>query len=252
MKKVKFLVTSVLSFMLLTSSVYAACNYEEKAKLNNESANVKANYEIKERELTKDEYTAPPDAIPIDEQDSYVPKTEYIEVNILNLIENLYVTVKNDVTKDVKTYYYTDATNGNIKFNWNEIGSIVNYTIKVMASSSSDCNGQTLRTLYLTLPRYNEYSEYDVCDRIPDYYMCQRFVTYDDFKYDDFTENVTKEIADRNKKNEEKKENNKWYKKVGKFISDHKTAFIIGGISLVVVAGGATYIIIKKRRRSII
>ena len=32
MKKVKFLVTSVLSFMLLTSSVYAACNYEEKAK----------------------------------------------------------------------------------------------------------------------------------------------------------------------------------------------------------------------------
>lgn len=40
MKKVKFLVTSVLSFMLLTSSVYAACNYEEKAKLNNESANV--------------------------------------------------------------------------------------------------------------------------------------------------------------------------------------------------------------------
>ena len=54
MKKVKFLVTSVLSFMLLTSSVYAACNYEEKAKLNNESANVKANYEIKERKLTKD------------------------------------------------------------------------------------------------------------------------------------------------------------------------------------------------------
>ena len=89
MKKVKFLVTSALSFMLLTSSVYAACNYEEKAKLNNESANVKANYEIKERELTKDEYTAPPDAIPIDEQDSYVPKTEYIEVNILNLTENL-------------------------------------------------------------------------------------------------------------------------------------------------------------------
>ena len=107
-------------------------------------------------------------------------------------------------------------------------------------------------TLYLTLPRYNEYSEYDVCDRIPDYYMCQRFVTYDDFKYDDFTENVTKEIANRNKKNEESKENNKWYKKVGKFVSDHKTAFIIGGISLVVVAGGATYIIIKKRRRSII
>ena len=32
MKKVKFLVTSALSFILLTSSVYAACNYEEKAK----------------------------------------------------------------------------------------------------------------------------------------------------------------------------------------------------------------------------
>ena len=252
MNKAKILLTSALSFILFTSNVFAACNYEEKAKLNNESANVKANYEIKERELTKDEYTAPPDAIPTDEQESYVPKTEYIEVNILNLTENLYVTVKNDVTKEVKTYNYSDAVNGNITFNWNEIGSIANLTIKVMASNTSDCNGQTLRTLYLTLPRYNEYSEYDVCDRIPDYYMCQRFVTYDDFKYDDFSENVTKEIKTRNKKEEEQKENNKWYKKVGNFIVEHKTGFIIGGISLVVVAGGATYIIIKKRRRNII
>lgn len=252
MNKAKFLLTSALSFMLFTSTAFAACNYEEKAKLNNESANVKANYEIKERELSKDEYTAPPDAIPTDEQESYVPKTEYIEVNILNLTQNLYVTVKNDVTKEVKTYNYIDATNGNITFNWNEIGSIANLTIKVMASNASDCNGETLRTLYLTLPRYNEYSEYDVCDRIPDYYMCQRFVTYDDFKYDDFSENVTKEIKTRNKKQEEEKENNKWYKRVGNFIVEHKTGFIIGGISLVVVAGGATYIIIKKRRRSII
>ena len=31
--------------------------YEEKAKLNNEITNVKANYEIKERVMNKDEYT---------------------------------------------------------------------------------------------------------------------------------------------------------------------------------------------------
>ena len=253
MGELKKLVLVAVSSLVMISSVDAAtCGYKEQAKLNNEVANVKSNYEVKERVLSRDEYTAPPDEVPVSEEDSYVAKTDYIEVSILNLTENMYATVFNDVTKETQTIKYDDTQNGNAKIDWRQIGTIAKLTIKIYSSSSTACEGNLLKTLYLTLPRYNEYSEYNICTKVPDYYMCKRYVTNEEFKYDDFNTNVTKEIEKRERQQQEEIKNNKWYKKVLDFVSEHKTAFIIGGCSLVVVAGGATYIIIKKRRRSII
>ena len=63
---------------------------------------------------------------------------------------------------------------------------------------------------------------------------------------------IYKEVEKKIQKEEETKENEKWYKKVQNFIVKHKVPFIIGGTILVVAVGSTTYIIIKKRRRSII
>lgn len=240
----------MLSFLVLMSVPKAAtCSYEEKAKLNNEVANVKTNYEIKERVLNKDEYDVP-DGI---ENEEFIAKTDYVQVNILNLTNNLYAEVTNNINDEVKIFNYTDTKDGNISFNWNELDTIVTYTVKIYSSSNTNCEGTALKTLYVSLPRYNDYSTYEVCKEVPDYYLCQRYVTFESVGYDTFFTRVREQIAKSEQiKEEENKKNNKWYKKTIDFIVEHKVPFIIGGVTLVVVAGGATFIIIKKRRRSII
>ena len=176
MDRLKKTLLIIFTFLVLVpTSKAATCGYEEKAKLNNEVANVKANYEIKERVLDRGEYS-PPDGL---ENEEYVAKTDYIEVHILNITKNMYVVVTNDLNGESVTYGYDDANNGNISFTRTELDSLITYTIKVYASNETGCEGSTLKTLYVSLPRYNDYSTYDICKELPDYYLCQRYVTYE-------------------------------------------------------------------------
>lgn len=254
MGKFRKIVLSVMSFMLIISNTKAAaCDYEEKAQLNKEAANVKANYEIKERIMDPSEYTIPDAILGTEEEDTYVAKTDYMQINILNITKNMYVEVTNDKDSETKTYTYNDVKDGNISFDWYNIGDLIKYTIKVYASNETGCSGNTLKTLYVSLPRYNDYSTYNICTKVPEYYMCQKYVTYEDDGYSSFVTKVKKEVEKQEQKDREEQERkSKWYNKMFDFIKEHKTAFIVGGVTLVVVAGGATYIIIKKRRRSII
>ncbi len=103
--------------------------------------------------------------------------------------------------------------------------------------------------MYLTLPRYNEYSTYSLCDSVSDYYLCQKYVTFDEIESSYFVEKVSDEIEKREDKQVSEL---KWYEKVWEFVVEHKTIFITGGV--IVIAGGAVtaVVIIRKRRRSII
>ena len=240
------------SLFLLTNVNAATCGYEEKAKLNSEITNVKTNYEIKERVLDKSEYSVPDSLVGTEYEDTYVATTEYIQVNILNLTENMYVEVTNDYNDERVVYQYSDTTKGNISFNWERIIKLVTYTIKVYASDETGCSGTLLKTITQKLPRFNEYSDYSVCNNLPDYYLCQRFVTYEPVDFGTFSKRMTTEVEKKLQKDEEEKENEKWYNKVIKFVSDNKVWFITGGIILIIGAGTTTFIIIKKRRRDII
>ncbi len=252
MKQLKYLSISLLSFLTLTTSVGAvSCGYEEKAKLNSEIANVKTNYEIKERIMDPSEYDIPETLLGTPEEETYVGKEDYIQVNILNLTENMYVEITNNESSDQLVYYYNNTDNGNITISRTNIAEVVKYTIKVYASSNTGCEGTLLKTLYITLPRYNDYSEYDICNKVPNYYLCQKYVTYDKVEFGEFADKITAEVE--KVETEEKEEANaKWYEKVGNFIKEHKVIFITGGIMLIVVAGGAAVIIIRKRRRDVI
>ena len=254
MGKFRKLILSILTFVLIIGNAKAAaCDYEEKAQLNKEAANVKANYEIKERVVDRSEYTVPDSVLGTDEEATYEHKVDYMQVNILNITKNMYVEVTNDSDKDTKTYTYADTTDGNLSFDRYDVSTLVKYTIKIYASKETGCSGNALKTLYLSLPRYNDYSTYNICTFVPEFYMCQRYVTYENDDYSAFIKRAKEEVAKKEQKEKEEKDRkNKWYNKMFDFIKDHKTAFIVGGITLVVVAGGATSIIIKKRRRSII
>lgn len=251
MKKASIITLLFLSFAMPAQAI--SCNYEEQAKLNSEVANVKTNYEIKARVMDPSEYTIPDAIIGTEDEKNYVETVDYIQVNILNLTENMYIEVTNDLDDTVKTYRYSDAQNGNITFNWEEIGTLINYTIKVYTSNNTGCEGNLLKTLRLALPRYNDYSEYAICAENPDYYLCQRYVNFEPVEFSEFSEKIIKQ-AEKTEQEEQKREeeNTKWYNKTIDFVKEHKVWFITGGVILVVVAGGATYIVIRKRRRSII
>ncbi len=238
------------SFLLLASPVKAAtCDYEVKAKLNNEVANIKANYEIKERELDPNEYGIPDVLIGTEEEENWVPKEGYYQINILNLTENFYVEVKNEVTGETKTYTYADSNNGNINFEYRDASVVTKFTFTIKASDITGCDGNTYKTINLSTPRYNDYAEYSMCDTLKDYYLCQYFVTFDELDFSDFTTKINKEL-ERRSKDSVTEDKLKWYQNVGNFVKEHKVAFIVGGV--IVVAGGATaaVVIIRRRRRS--
>ena len=249
MRKIKYLCFSLFIFLFATSFVGAAtCGYEEKAKLNNEVGSVKANYEIIR---TIDSQAGKPDYIVgTDEEDDYVAYKELIKINILNLTDNMVVEVKNDYDKTQKTYTYSQAVDGILSFYSPSKNDVIKYTIKIEASDKTGCEGENLRTITVTQPRYNHLSDYAICMDIPEFYLCKKYVTFaEDVDFGTFITKAEKELENQNKKKNNDDNQNKWYEQIGNFVVAHKKEFIIGGITLVVVAGVVTIVIISKRRR---
>lgn len=251
MTKCKYLLLIVLLFSVFINPVSALCNYEEQAALNKEVANVKASYEISKEEISKDRCMPLEDAV---DKENYKCYSEFMKINILNISENMKLEISDDIYKTKRVFTFDDTDNGTLSIylldeNGNRVeynNSIINYTIKILASNETGCEGSTLRTIYLTLPRYNLYSKVDLCSELADYSLCQQYVTYSEISYEQFSESIAKELAKREEKSEEE---SKWYQKVWEYVVEHKTAFIIGGVLVVVATGGTiTYIVIRRRR----
>ncbi len=250
MGRLRELALFMFLFLIFSGNVLAeSCNYEQKAKLNNEVANVKVNYEILQRDMNETEREGI-DIRYFSDDPNYIPKVDYFQINVLNLTENFYIEMKNEVTGETSTYTYANTENGKLAIPYNDFSQVTKFTFVVKSSDVSGCAGDSFRTIYLTLPRYNEYSEYTLCDGLSDYYLCKDYVTFDEVEFEYFVGKVNKEIEKKETKEIEK--NLKWYEKAGNFIVKHKVAFITGGV--IVVAGGAitAVVIIRKRRRSII
>lgn len=252
MIKMKYVICVLLSSLIGTSFVGAAtCDTDEKASLNNLASNVVVNYEVKEVEL----HDVPvPDTYEGTEQESeYYSVAETVMVNVLNLNEKIKVEVYDDSNRLVKTINYSDTTNGNISFSKGNLEKLEKYTFVIKASNSTNCNGEEIKVLYLQIPRFNKYSYEYVCNIVPDYYLCQKFVTFDEVDYEFFRDNINKElekvdlmlIDEETKKNEGKS----FWNKTKEFVKDNKYVFIT--IGALVVIGGATFIVIKKRRDEI-
>lgn len=254
MKRVKYALFATLLFSLAVGRVNAAsCSYEEQAKLNSEVANIKTNFEIKQRIMDRSEYDIPDVLIGTPEADEYVATQDYFQVNILNLTENVYIEITNNVDSTKDTYQYSNATDGNVSFTREDIGTLITYTIKVYASANTGCEGSLLKTLYVSLPRYNSFSTYSICENMPDHDMCQKYVNFEEMSFSDFETEMKEEVEKIQKEEAKKNEHDaKWYVQVLSFVKEHKVAFIIGGAGVLVASGTVAFVIIKRRRRSII
>jgi len=240
-----------LVFFVSVVKVKAVCDATEINKLNGLAVNVKASYEQVEQNLAPGEFTYP-DGLTDEEMKNYVATYTIFRVYVTNLTEDLYIVVTNDVNSEEKTYTYENSNNSTIYFDWDDITKLVNYTITVYSSNKTNCADTKLNTLVLSLPRYNLFSEYDVCEGNEEFYLCHTFLAIpDNVSYGEFLDLIYKYSEGKVNKNGEEKEEEVIEEEKGfwEYVKEHKTPIILI-VAGIIVVGGGTFVIIANKKRS--
>lgn len=171
-EKIFLMIIMAVSMLMFTSTVFAeekekTCTAMQLGELREIASNVKVTYVVK----TKVENTG---------EDIETGATSYtaryVDVKVYNMHSKIYLDVKNDINFSTVASVANLAKDGTLTFRQNMIDKKVNYEFKVM-SDEYGCHGKVLRTIKLSLPIYNSYSELEICSEIPEYYLCQEFVT---------------------------------------------------------------------------
>ena len=141
----KYLKSLLVLPFLIALNVYAdECSYKEQANLNKEAALIEANYEvIKEQEP----YTfEDPDGLGTTETTRTITT---FKIKIYNIAENLSLNINERIGNKAgsnKVVTYADTENGVYTFTSDNLGDIIDYTIKASALSGG-CAGKTIRTI---------------------------------------------------------------------------------------------------------
>lgn len=236
-KKILYLIAPLL-FM---PNVFAECDYSTQVQLSTDAANIKTKYEVATGELDKSLYLGCEGG-----GDDCDVSYNYYLISILNLTDNYYVKVTNDQDKTTKTFTKADANeDGIVEFKWDNVSNVTTFTFNIYSSSKTKCPNKKQTTKYLTTPRKNFYSSFDICSDMQDNYLCEEYVTYDNVDFDSFLQMLDE--AKEKKANENEKNKSLWQKIVD-FIVTYKWWFI-SGVVLVIVATLAVVTIIRKKNR---
>lgn len=250
MKKLKAFIFTLTLFFASSSYVYAVCDATELNTLRSVAANVRASYEEMQGVLDPSEYT-PPDGTGTEDFTAYY---NYFRIYITNLTEDIYVEVYNDANGETSTYTFEDSDNGTVTFDWDDITLLANFTITVYSSDNTNCSDTQLYTLYLTTPRFNSYSLYDMCDGAEDFYLCYEYLSVpDEVSFGEFVDLIERyksgTIDDEGNTVEEPVlEENGFVE----FLRDHYVTIIIITVVVIAVGVAVTVIIVKKQRSRIV
>lgn len=229
---------SVMFLFNINVSAASLCDYDEQIELNSKAANVKVSYDIVDK------------TIHFEDMDSI---QRVFNIQILNVTEEFYIVVKNDITKVDKTYYSTDAQNGMITFEWDYAEAVTNFTIQVYTTANTNCANEKYKTIYLTTPRYNEYYNTLYCDFLTDFYLCQEFVTFDKISREEFVNKIDSyenKIIDNNGEEIPNDETPTIMDKIVDFIDNNKW-YILGGVSLILIGVYCVHKIKVKKQREL-
>ena len=251
MKKILFSLCLSL-FLLQNVNAASKCEYSEQAELNSLVANIKATYEEKERIVDPEDYTVPDSALGTPEEETYVLKEDYLQISIMNLVEKFYLKITNDHNGEVWNYSYEDSKDGRINIDWNDLSEVTTFTIKVYSSEQTGCKDESYKTIYLTLPRKNEFYIYGICRTASDFYMCQKFVTFNEVSFETFEKRVYEHLNKQGTSDKDKNavidEEQTLLEKIKGFYHENKTIMLISGVVVLVAVGAGVVVIIKKRR----
>ena len=225
------------------SSSVDLCSIETKSKLRMEAANVSVNYQAIDVPFQNDEN------IPIDSQGAV---EYYFDIKIFNLNSKLNVYVKNANNKNsegVQVTYKNIGEDGAAHVRKRVGEELINLIFEIRASREvGECSREVLRTVKMTLPKYNNLAEREICNEVPEFYMCQKYITFN-VKPENFSKEVTeyKEKLEKqqNESDSGDEDNNTLTDQAADVISNNK--YLIVGV--IVVAGIAITIFVLKKKK---
>ncbi len=209
-----------------------SCNYKEQAALNKEAKNVTFNYEIVDK---LDELNSKENPSQYNIRDYY-----YIQMNLTNITDNLYVEITNNQNDEKLTYYSSDLVDGVVSFKANN-DKVVTYTLNIYAQT--DTCSRKLMTRTVKSPKFNTFYHRGMCIDVPEYKYCQEVITseMDDNKIGkSITNYYNKQMANQKQETQKEKNNIKKYLIIGSIVLG--SIIVIGGIILIIVK------IMRKRR----
>ena len=107
------------------------------------------------------------------------------DVTIANITEDIYFKLFGSNI----SYHYSDTDNGVITFK-NYVSGVHKFAFY---SENSECANERLSIRTVDLPYYNKYYDYEICSKVPNYKLCQKWVKYDG-TFEDFSNSVKKYI----------------------------------------------------------
>ncbi len=238
MKKINLVITFLVIMMsMFVAEVKAtgACTYSVKSALNKSAWNMTFDYVPVEKAISGEDYI-------IDEE---MPLLEYsFDLGIYNLTSDFYIILSNDKNAQTEKIYSTSVVEGKVIYNVLYTDEVVTYKFEIFANEQS-CRGTLIRTAYVAVPIRNEFATMNVCDDIPDFYLCQKYVT----RKTDYPTFLRKANDYKNKIVVEKEEETEKPSSVFNVLNKYKY-FIITGV--VVISGVTTFIVVKKKRSRIV
>ena len=216
MKK-KLILFILICLLFVTKLVKAenACSAQALNELKTAASNLTINYE------------------------EYVGDKTYLDIKIYNLTPDMYVRGTNDNNHyNYDLYGNKLLPDGSVTVRQEVANVVVNYTFDIFVYSGP-CTGEKLRTLNISVPKYNYNSQLEICDGVEDYYLCQKYTTVD-FSNIDVNEQIHKY---RNKLNQTT--NSSTQKEKSKSSVNYKYVFLFLLIGIGIVL---TIIVVKKRK----
>lgn len=238
MKKISLYLTLFIGALFLindsVTAVSVKCTYKTKSELNSAAWNMLVEYQLVSKVIDEEE----PEA---DDE----PLTQYsFDLVVYNLTSDFYVEITNDVNDETKKLYSTDIDeSGKAKINVLYTDQLIEYTFKIIANEQ-ECQGTLIRTIKLTLPLLNEFYDTNICQEIPDFYLCQKYVTKK-ADYETFLTRADEYKATLIKKEAKKKADSDFFNTLDRY------KYIIMA-SAIVIGGVTIFIVVKKRRSRVI
>lgn len=245
-KKVSYILLLLIAFILLGGKVNAddTCPLQAKSKLRQMASNVTVSY------VPYDSGGAGVQDADTEEQINRFA----LDVYIYNVNSKMKVAM--NISGNDRTYFFDSKDlneDGAIKLRQyaTEKTKKLSFRIKggliTVDDVEYDCSDVTLRTLSITLPKFNRFSTRELCADIPEYYLCQRYVTYD-IDESTFASNIKKYREKLDEKANEKDEENNTSVVSKTVNSIAKYKFIVAGV--IVLAGVVATVIVVKKKRS--
>lgn len=152
----------LVSFIFTNSSAltYDGCDYSTIARMKSIVSNINISYDYK-----------------------IVNNDAHFSITLNNLTEDIYFKD----TNSGNVYYYSNTNKGEIIIH-DYSGVSGSYKFY---SNNNNCKGMSLGTKYYSFPSYNKYYNDPLCESIPNYSLCQKWVNVN-YSRDEF-ENLVSE-----------------------------------------------------------